>query len=235
MINKFLVQLKKADIIDNQSMEKEDSFLISLYSALEDKSAVDLLIENYGKKLDKEKLVLFHDKILNGTSSSKKNGLRTNNLKFVGSWENGRRIIQYFPILDSQIDDAIKEFLSFYNTNINLISQRSDIFVKPIIYHGLLAALQLFKDGNTRFARTLQNVEIWGLFNTILEKPIDLPILYASRQYFPYRDDYRELLKNIAIKHNEESWNDWIIFNLKRLQDSLYVDDERLETIKSII
>ena len=235
MINKFLVQLKKADIIDNQSMEKEDSFLISLYNALEDKSAVDLLIENYGKKLDKEKLVLFHDKILKGTSSSKKNGLRTNNLKFVGSWENGKRKIQYFPILDTQIDDAIKEFLSFYNNNINLISQRSDIFVKPIIYHGLLAALQLFKDGNTRFARTFQNVEIWGLFNSILEKPIDLPILYASRQYFPYRDDYRELLKNIAIKHNEEAWNDWIIFNLKRLQDSLYVDDQRLETIKSII
>lgn len=235
MRNRFLVQLKNADIIDNQAMEKEDSFLISLYNSFEDKTAIDLLIENYGEKLDKEKLVTIHDKILKGTSSSKKTGLRTNNLKFVGSWENDERKIQYFPILDSQIDAAINEFLAFYNSNINLISQESDIFVKPIIYHGLLATLQLFKDGNTRFARTLQNVEIWGLFNTQLEKQIDLPILYASRQYFPYRNDYRGLVKDIAVNHNEEAWNNWISFNLKRLQESLYVDDQRLEIIKSMI
>lgn len=235
LMKKFLIQLKKADVIDNQSMEKEDSFLISLYNSLEEKSAIDLLIENYGKKLNKDKLVTFHDNILKETSSREKIGLRTNNLKFVGSWENGNRKIQYFPILDSQINDAINEFLKFYNSNINLISQESDIFLKPIVYHGLLAALQLFKDGNTRFARTFQNVEIWGLFNTQLEKKLDLPVLYASRQYFPYRGEYRNLLKNIAINKDEEAWNNWISFNLKRLQESLYVDEQRIETIKHII
>lgn len=232
--DKYLLQLKNTDIIDNQSLEKEDSFLISLYKSFEKKAAIDFLIENYGKELNKNKLVDIHDNVLRGTSSSKKKGLRTDNFKFVGSWENGERKIQYFPILYTQIDEAIDKFLEFYNSNINNLDKEYDIFVKPIIYHGLLAALQLFNDGNTRFARLIQNVEIWGLMNNKLDKSIKLPILYATKQYFPYRNEYRNLIKNIAIYHDEDSWNKWISFNLKRFQESLYVGDDRLNFIKKM-
>ncbi len=232
--DKYLLQLKNADIIDNQSLEKEDSFLISLYRYFEKKAAIDFLIENYGNGLNKDKLVDIHDNVLKGTSSSKKRGLRTDNFKFVGSWQNGERKIQYFPILYTQIYEAIDRFLEFYNSNINNLDNEYNIFVKPIIYHGLLAALQLFNDGNTRFARLIQNVEIWGLMNNKLDKPLNLPILYATKQYFPYRNEYRNLIKNIAIYHDEDSWNEWIKFNLKRFQESLYVGDERLNFIKKM-
>ena len=88
-----------------------------------------------------------------------------------------------------------------------------DAIIKPIIYHGLLAALQLFKDGNTRYARTIQHVELWGMLNNIVSDHIDLPLIYATRQYFPFRGEYRDLIKNLAV-NQEDAWDDWISFNI---------------------
>lgn len=230
---KYLLTLKNADVIDNQSLEKEDSFLISLYRSFNNKTALDLIIENKDKKLSKEDFILIHDTLLKGTSSSEKIGLRDNNLKFVGSLKNGERYVQYFPILNKNIDSAVTKFLDIYNTD-NPFNFNNDsvAFLNSIIYHGLIATLQLFKDGNTRYARLLQHVSLWNLLNKNLNKDIELPILYATRQYFAYRNQYRDLIKDIAVSSNQESWNNWIIFNLHRLQDNIYYSDNNIEKIK---
>ena len=211
---------KNADIIDNQVLEQEDSFLMSLQREIEPISALDQTIDHYGKEFDKETFIKIHDDLLSGTSSEDKVGLRDNNLKFVGTWENNERKIQYFPIISDDVEEALRIFLAYYNANINNVQNEYDAILKPIVYHGLIAALQLFNDGNTRFARTIQHVEMWGMLNKIVEEKIELPITYATRQYFPFRNKYRELIKNIAIEGNEEAWYDWFNFNLLRLQDT---------------
>ena len=232
---KYLLTLKNADVIDNQVLEEEDSFLISLAQNMDSTTALDIAINHYGKEFTKEDFIYLHDYLLAGTSSSDKQGLREDNLKFVGTWENGERNIQYFPIISDDVDKAITKFLKFYNSNIDNTEKEYDAVLKPIIYHGLIAALQLFKDGNTRFARTVQHVELWGMLNNIVDKGIEMPIIYATRQYFPFRNQYRELIKNIAIQNSEEAWNEWFNFNLRRIQDNIYKNEENIQIAKQRI
>lgn len=229
---KYLLTSKNADIIDNQVLEQEDSFLMSLQREIEPISALDQTIDHYGKEFDKETFIKIHDDLLSGTSSEDKVGLRDNNLKFVGTWENNERKIQYFPIISDDVEEALRIFLAYYNANINNVQNEYDAILKPIVYHGLIAALQLFNDGNTRFARTIQHVEMWGMLNKIVEEKIELPITYATRQYFPFRNKYRELIKNIAIEGNEEAWYDWFNFNLLRLQDTIYKSESNVQTLQ---
>lgn len=232
---KYLLTLKNADVIDNQVLEKEDSFLISLAQNMNPTTALDIAINHYGKEFTKEEFIYLHDHLLSGTSSSDKQGLREDNLKFVGTWENDERNIQYFPILSDDIDKALTKFLNYYNSNIDNTEKEYDAVLKPIIYHGLIAALQLFKDGNTRFARTVQHVELWGMLNNIVDKGIEMPIVYATRQYFPFRNQYRELIKNIAVQNSEEAWNEWFNFNLLRIQDNIYKNEQNIEMAKQRI
>lgn len=232
---KYLLTLKNADVIDNQVLEEEDSFLISLAQNMDSTTALDIAINHYGKEFTKEDFIYLHDYLLAGTSSSDKQGLREDNLKFVGTWENGERNIQYFPIISDDVDKALTKFLKFYNSNIDNTEKEYDAVLKPIIYHGLIAALQLFKDGNTRFARTVQHVELWGMLNNIVDKGIEMPIIYATRQYFPFRNQYRELIKNIAIQNSEEAWNEWFNFNLHRIQDNIYKNEENIQIAKQRI
>lgn len=113
----FLKTLKETDIIDNQSIEKEDPFLIALHRNFESTFSVDLLLEKLalGEKISKEEFVKIHDNLLLGTSSENKLGLRDNDLKFVGSYEINpqtkfsfeNRAISYFPLRHTEIDTAL--------------------------------------------------------------------------------------------------------------------------------
>lgn len=232
---KYLLTLKNADVIDNQVLEEEDSFLVSLAQNMDPTTALDIAINHYGKEYTKEEFIYLHDYLLAGTSSSDKQGLREDNLKFVGTWENGEKNIQYFPIISDDIDKALTKFLNYYNSNIDNTEKEYDAVLKPIIYHGLIAALQLFKDGNTRFARTIQHVELWGMLNNIVDKGIEMPIVYPTRQCFPFRNKYRDLIKNIAIQNSEEAWNEWFNFNLLRIQDNIYKNGQNIELAKQRI
>ena len=228
--NKCLEVSKKADIIDNQVLEEEDSFLISLYREIDYTNSLDKTIDHYGRPFDRKTFIENHDLILLNTSKEDQIGLREDNLKFVGTWKNDERKIQYFPIISDDVEKALDIFLEYYNDNINNIDNEYDAIVKPIIYHGLLSALQLFKDGNTRYARTIQHVELWGMLNNLVSSDIPLPLIYATRKYLP-REEYREFIKNIAI-NNDDSWDDWISFNISRIQDSIYKSENNIKVLQ---
>lgn len=230
-----LLELKKTEVKENQELENENPFVISLAQKMNPTTALDIAISHYGKEYTKEDFIYLHDYLLLGTSSSDKQGLREDNSKFVGTWKDGEKNIQYFPIISDDIDKALTKFLNFYNSNIDNTEKEYDTVLKPIIYHGLIAALQLFKDGNTRFARTIQHVELWGMLNNIVDKGIEMPIVYATRQYFPFRNQYRDLIKNIAVQNSEEAWNEWFNFNLRRIQDSIYKNEQDIELARRII
>ena len=227
--------LKNMDIIDNQALEKEDSFLVALSMGVsgDRKYAINEMIKNYGNKINKEKFLKYHDLLLKGTSSYDKLGIRDCNTKFVGSWPRGQEEpnISYFPIDYKDIHQAIDKFIRYYNDHINDTTNDYDEFIKPILYHGLIAALQMFNDGNTRYGRLFQHVELWGMLNNFEESKTELPIVYGTRQYFPYREKYRGLIEDIVKQKDDEAWKKWIIFNLHRLQDSMYKSEADLNQI----
>ena len=237
----FLKTLKETDIIDNQSIEKEDPFLIALHRNFESTFSVDLLLEKIalGEKISKEEFIKIHDNLLLGTSSENKLGLRDNDLKFVGSYEINpqtkfsfeNRAISYFPLRHTEIDTALDKFLNFINSGVKP-NDEYDIVLLPMACHGLIAALQLFKDGNTRYARLIQNVLIYKLANEELGLDLRLPLVYATRQYAAYRGEYRKRIENIVLNNDAKAWEEWFDFNLKRIQDGLYYNSNSLDTLR---
>ena len=237
----FLTALKKSDIIDNQSIEKEDPFLISLHRDFESVYSIDLLLEKIliGDSISQEEFVKIHDTLLSGTSSENKLGLRDNDLKFVGSYEInpqtkfsfGNRAISYFPIKHTEINTAIDKFLSFINSGVKPNNEYDSILL-PMACHGLIAALQLFKDGNTRYGRLFQSVLLFKLLNEEFCLGLQLPLVYATRQYASYRGQYRQKIENIVLNNNEQAWEEWFDFNLRRIQDGILYNINCLDTLK---
>ena len=227
----YLQILKSEDIINNQVVEKENSFLLALYYKTHPKNAMDEMIRCCNSEITASEFIKIHDKLLDGTSSEDQKGLREDNLKFVGTYVAGHRQIDYFPILEKDIVKALREYLSLINDK-KRVQSKEDAFLKPIIYHGLLAALQLFKDGNTRYARLIQHINLWYYTNQTLGYDFSLPTVYATKQYAAGRASYRGLIKSIAITENDDAWNNWIIFNLKCLQNNIWVNQSNIETLK---
>lgn len=237
---KYLSALRKSDIVDNQSLEMEDSFLISLYYSMNSDFAIDKLINSVGIPLTKEKFVEYHDLLIKGSSSQDKTGLRFDNLKFVGKYitnpktlENERKI-SYFPIDYRNINEAVNLFLDYYNGSINEGIEQFNI-LKPIIIHGLIAALQLFKDGNTRYGRLLQTVGLLEALNKELNVDFSLPFVYGTRQYASARGEYRNHISNLACNGTVEAWEDWILFNLKKIQDCIFYNEYNIKKLTSLI
>ena len=238
----FLKTLKESDIIDNQSIEKEDLFLIALRRNFESVFSIDLLLEkvNNNEYISKEDFINIHDTLLIGTSSENKLGLRDNDLKFVGSYQSNpqtkyfyeNRAISYFPLKHTEIDAALDKFLNFYNSGIRP-NDKYDVILLPMVCHGLIAALQLFKDGNTRYGRLFQNVLLYKLANDELNIDLELPLVYATRQYAAYREEYRKKIENIVLNNNAEAWEDWFSFNLKRIQDGIFYNSNCLDSLQS--
>lgn len=225
----YLKTLKNADIIDNQVLEGEDSFLMSLYSNVEKKHALDIILKK--DKLTHDLIKKSHELLLKGTTSANLDtaNYRDNNRRFVGTYENGVRNIQFLPLHTKYIESAMNDFIDYYNTQENDIN---NLFTKPIRIHGIIASLQVFNDGNTRFGRLLQNVKLYKQTNQMLGTKYDNPTIYLTRSYQPYRRDYREKLAELAINPNEDNINKWLLFNLRRAGEEIFVNSDRIEKVK---
>lgn len=225
----YLKTLKNADIIDNQVLEGEDSFLMSLYSNVEKKHALDIILKK--DKLTHDLIKKSHELLLKGTTSANLDtaNYRDNNRRFVGTYENGVRNIQFLPLHTKYIESAMNDFIDYYNTQENDIN---NLFIKPIRIHGIIASLQVFNDGNTRFGRLLQNVKLYNQTNQMLGTKYDNPTIYLTRSYQPYRRDYREKLAELAINPNEDNINKWLLFNLRRAGEEIFVNSDRIEKVK---
>lgn len=216
-LNQFLLLLKSSDVVENQKIGKEDSFLMSLYSRIQKTHAIDELLNTPTLNMDNLKKI--HEVLMVGTSSQflDNYSFRTNDRKFVGSVENGKRIISYFPILSNEIENAVLEFLDYYNSK----DANEDVFLKPILIHGILAALQVFEDGNTRLSRLLQHVKILENTNRIYKTNYKWPIIYFSRMYYQYICNYRNAIKDLVVDSSSDNVNEWLIFNYRRIQEQI--------------
>lgn len=235
----FLIALKDAETINNHSMEKEDPFLIMLSKRLVPISAIDLLLAEIdsGKKMSLEDFIDIHDILLQGTSSSEQLGLRENDLKVVASLDVrpdtkyffGGMAISYFPLRHTEIKEAVDRLLDFINSSPR---NEYDSFLLPMACHGLIASLQLFKDGNTRYGRLVQSTMMHRFLNKDFNVDFQLPLVYGARQYAAYRSKYRELVEGIAVESDNASWDRWFDFNLRRIQDGILYNINCLDEMK---
>jgi len=230
----FLRTIKIAEVIDNHSLEKEDSFLIALYLEQFQQNSIDYLLENSTDSLKRQDFIDGHKLLLKGTKCQKYalKDYRTDNSACVGKiLPGGERKITYFSIPYTDIEKAISKLLDLYNSD----DFDQQILLKPQIIHGIVAALQMFDDGNTRYARILQNIKLYDLTKKQLDKSLEAPILYGTRSYFVYRGKYRELINSLVVSPDNDNWNRWFDFNLNRVEDQMYFLNDKIEQYKRLV
>lgn len=235
VIERILKALMSTETIDNHFLERENINLLMDYSETHYSTAIRYLVKKLiteNQPLNNQIIKKAHEILMRGTSNASEinSGYRSSNNHYVGYVENGERIINYLPISHQDIKEAMQIFFSYYDAN---VTSELEVFTKPFIIHGLLAALQVFADGNTRMARTLQYVKLQTLTNEIIVpesnlKPFELPAIYFSKNYLPYRYEYRKLIEEIAQNPHSEKWNRWIEFNLHRMQERIYAMDNSM-------
>ena len=234
-LKEYLNAIKAADIIDNQKMEKENSFLIGLYMQTKKEAAIDKLIKKLKTKgiITGKDIVNIHDTLLFGTSSENDERVRSHNYKFVGrKFQSGKVEIDYFVLDYKDIPAATKGLADVYNNPLGNEKIDSNIFLRPFVVHGLLGALQVFEDGNTRMGRIMQHTLMWQLINEQMEYDFEQPPIYATRSYYPMREKCREKIKNIVVQNDDDAWNDWFHFNLDRIEDQMYCNDENIKSLR---
>lgn len=229
----FLKAIRVADVIDNQSLEKENSFLIGLYSQLSRETAMGRLIKyaKSGKELVGKDIFSLHNTLLYGTLSEDVSSLRTENSTFVGKYGTNGPEIDYFPIDCKDVKEAASKLADIYNNKLDG-EIYDNLFIQPFLIHGLFGALQLFKDGNTRMGRVMQHALLWRFINQQTTYSFDSPPIFATRSYFPVRYDYRSKINDLVTLSDNNPWYQWFDFNLNRVEDIIYVNRENIKELK---
>ncbi len=234
-LKNYLTAIKKMEILDTQLLESEDSYLMKIYLEQHKLSALDYLLTSQKyptTDLTREKVITTHQKILEGTPSAiyADKEYRTSNTTYVSKSGYGETKVHYFALDYHNIEQGIMNLTLYYNSNFH----NQYTLIKPVMIHGLTGALQMFDDGNTRCGRILQNAKVYELTKRNMKVDLPSPVLYSSRAYKQYREQYRNKLGDIAIEPNEETWNNWINFNLNRIEDQTYYMDSKLEKYKKL-
>lgn len=232
-LSDFLSALRVGDVVDNQRLEEKNSFLVGLYMQLSRETAMGELIKyvKKGKKITGNDMFNLNNTLLYGTFSDDATSIRTKNNKFVGKFVDGERIIDYFPIDCKYVYEAADRISLLYNDRL-IGSQFDNVFIQPFLIHGLLGGLQIFNDGNTRMGRVMQHALMWQLINERTKFNFDMPVVYATRSYYPLRHKYREDITKLVTDGDNYAWNNWFDFNLDIIEDSIYAGRENVKTLK---
>ncbi len=230
-LEKILKALRNTEVIDNHVVERENYNWLISYQENHHSTAINYLIKKLfveSEPLNPYILSKSHEILMRGTSNEDEISLkfRKSNNHFVGYQENGENIIEFLPISYDEIKLSLILFCDYYNQTEHDLNIA---FIKPFIIHGLLASLQLFEDGNTRVARSMQHIKMFQITRDLFQANFTLPAIYFSKTYIPYRKEYRDFISKIASNPTTNVWNEWIRFNLRKLQDQLYCNDEVLK------
>ena len=234
----FLEFIKNQEILDNQSLEKENGFLISLYFqtvAKEKDNAIDFLLSHMDSGFSREDFIAAHKLLLKGTKNEFFSGFdyRQYDESCVGYKDSatGEEVILYFNLPVSDIEEAIQRTLTFYNSD----QYDEHTFLKGQIAHGIVGSLQMFNDGNTRYARILQHIKTSELTAKNLGVDFGLPTMYGTRAYFPQRARYRQLMQELVMNPSDETWDKWFKFNLNASEFALTFLDTHLQPYKTMV
>lgn len=233
----FLRTLKQEEIKRNQVLESISPFLVQVFMNSNHRSATNLAIKEKKDGLDStiHSLCKMHKTLLDGVQPTTVNEsrLRTKNTIYVG---NNKDDISYISIDYHDIPEALDKLLAMYNKK--FFNTQEELFTNPILVHGILAALQCFNDGNTRLARILEHINLWDLTTKFTNvKDLDSPALFISEAIMVLnkRDEYRELIKNIAVEPNSKTFNDWIRFNMLLIEKQIYLNQDKIKDCCQIL
>ncbi|HAS79452.1 MAG TPA: addiction module protein [Fusobacteriaceae bacterium] len=124
--------------------------------------------------------------------------------------------------------NEIKEYMSNLEKYINLELDEFDPLVKLGIIHYQFESIHPFSDGNGRTGRIL------NILYLILNKLLDIPVLYLSSYIIKNKNKYYELLQNLNNSEStnlDEIWEEWTAYMLDGIENT---SRESIKLIKEI-
>ena len=238
----YLRAMRTQELINNQNLDNEDSFMITAYNLTKRNTSIKILEKLFSDKelIGVKDIDSLHSRVIEGTKADKEENYGFRNPErsedddtWVGHFDSeGKKVVEYMPVPSKDVIYDMENLCNYINSNDN---QDYNLFVKPILIHGWLAVSQPFNDGNTRTARLLQYGELWKQTNKKYNLQFKEPAFYFSRKYLLYRESYRELIKELAVQDNNEAINRWIRFNANMIAEELNTTEKKIDNFKKLI
>lgn len=131
--------------------------------------------------------------------------------------------IVYTPPQDKQeILDLLSNFIAHFN------DEQSDLspLIRMAILHYQFESIHPFYDGNGRTGRIL------NILFLILNRLIDIPILYLSSYIIENKSDYYRLLNQT---NRTGKWEEWILFMLKAVELTSLQTIQKIYAIRNLL
>lgn len=130
----------------------------------------------------------------------------------------------YFP---PQEHSEIKRLMGNLSDFIN-ISDLSELdpLIKLAIIHHQFESIHPFYDGNGRTGRII------NILYLVINELLELPVLYLSRYFIQNKSEYYRLLQAVR---DEGDWEDWIIFNLRGIEETAIQTISLVEKMRTLM
>ena len=238
----YLRAMRTQELINNQNLDNEDSFMITAYNLTKRNTSIKILEKLFSDKelIGVKDIDSLHSRVIEGTKADKEENYGFRNPErsedddtWVGHFdESGNKIIEYMPIPSKDVINDMQNLCDYINSD---NQHELDLFIKPILIHGWLAVSQPFNDGNTRTARLLQYGELWKQTNKKYNLHFKEPTFYFSKKYLLYRESYRGYIKDLAVQDNNDAMNRWIRFNANMIDEELNTTDDRINKFIKVV
>lgn len=130
--------------------------------------------------------------------------------------------IVYTPPQDKQeILDLLSNFINHYNQDASDLSP----LISMAILHYQFESIHPFYDGNGRTGRIL------NILFLILNRLIDIPILYLSSYIIQNKSDYYKLLNHT---NQTGEWEEWILFMLRAVESTSLQTINKINAIRNL-
>lgn len=131
--------------------------------------------------------------------------------------------VVYTPPQDKQeIQDLLSNFITHYNEGESDLSP----LIRMAILHYQFESIHPFYDGNGRTGRIL------NILYLIINRLIDIPILYLSSYIIEHKSEYYRLLN---FTNKSEEWGDWILFMLQAVESTSQQTISKINAIRNLL
>ncbi|MBL1279125.1 MAG: Fic family protein [Fluviicola sp.] len=143
-------------------------------------------------------------------------------IKKRGSGLLGGSIVYTPPRGEKVLQEKLDNLINYVNDDTNY---DYDPLIKIAISHYQFEAIHPFRDGNGRTGR------IFSILLMIQKGLLEMPILYLSAYIIREKEEYYYLLNSVTSRN---SWESWIIFVLKAVEETSLYTIQKIEEIDNL-
>lgn len=227
----YLNSIQKEELKANFKVEGYDEYFSSfVIDNLEHKNPLLTFNDNVlrEKKFSEENILDLHNNLMENSVSKEELGKYREKNVYVGV--KGHKP-DFIPPNHELVPCYMKDFVKYLNDDIG-DSVKDNLLIKSALAHYFFVHIHPFVDGNGRMSRMLQQSVIWK--DTFYDIGINLPPICISNEFNKRKEEYFSIENMLSENlYNNEAWNEWLIFNLDIISDSIYEISKNYKNINN--